>query len=1834
LTEADSPAIVWPKPRIGRTRRLRARTWQSGVDWRGAGVGWSSPGMLLWRAGGSLTWLMASLSDLSPAAAAEVVRTGNHGTPFEPFGPYTPRTAAMPLVSSTAARPQGWRADMPWDLPSQPDGRPAVRRVRGPDPTESVRRRLPATVIREIDDAPAPRTTGTVAKHQPGVVQPVQRVAPQVLLRAPEAAPEALEAPAPRPVQAQGSTPARRRAPPVAKPAAPAPRSAKPPTPSAPSPAVTRSAVRPPPPTWAPAPRPPARPPAPPPVGALRAQKARPQVAPGVTLARGLSKATSGAPPLALTSWKSSAKRVATPIAAPATLGSRRPPEAPARGTPAVAPRPEARPELPGVPVRRRSPASVRNVDAPRQAAAPAATPGPAGPSASSARARRGPATLASATTSRLAPAAVLPVWERRETSPTPRPAAPNAAAPAARRGAPGPLRKEAARPSVLRMGDQAIPLRPRRARLKAQSRPAAGVQATSLPEPARVRLRERRVTRWRAPQAGPVSGGRPAAQATIPPMVAAQRAIPARQGAAEGWTRPLQARAAAPVRWTPPTVNRGGLPTPASLRAGPAVLLTAAAPAVAEAPPDRLPAAPAVPGSPPRPRARPAARVLAAPPAERASPSRPAATNPAPRTVRPVATQTPIAARPASPRGGAPQGPGRPQARRVEVPAPGGGTVAPVRRAGRPAGSPATARAPALTTPQAPSAPAAPWRRLVERVAAQPPAVADARIAPDRIAPDLRGGVASSARGRGRAAPTAPVAPDLRARSSGAGPIATTPAPDSPRVAVPDGPWRPAVGRVQRPSMLSWATDDARQPRSDRRAPPVARRTGEPDAILEPSTLPELDGAAGTPGSRRGATSAPVVWRRGDVRPIAPLMRAQVVPLQVPAAVVEAEAPAPKRPSDPAPAERTSRRSARPAPVAPRSEPARREARRAEVAETQRLRADARRSPPLPERTVASRPKPVPSGPKAPAAAPLRAPASNSGGPPQRGRSAVRPAAQATRPTPVTGRPTAPPAVARVPKRRPQTRALTVALRPPSERKPSVPQVRPGDAAAGRPRASGAPQVRPTRRYAGALAAGASVLQRVVARRATTAQPPGARPPGARPPDGVRAPDAPTRVLRRSVRSAPIPGLSWTTVPETGPSAGAPSAPVPPRRGSVSAPVPPRRWTAGQSTPALPGWGADPARRFSPRTVSPVLLSAPALGPDGMDEPAVVPRAMGQSLTAPPRAGQRTLPRGSQAGPAASPGPVRTLARPPALVGPRQDRARPLAGLGAREGVRPVSRGAGSVVGAPEGSAVRAARGTVRVAPGLRPVPALVTLARPPQAEGEPVRGREAGPGSAPPPTPPPKRRPRAPQSPPGAVRATAPTASGAPRPAPARPPKAASATTNMAAPRRAGASLAPLASFASRAPRGSSEPVGAPRATTRSLWARAAGVEQARSGARFVPISAPPNVEPEADRFAIRPTGGGALQASVRPLARGGSPSAAAAPRVSARPLARSAQGPSAPTLSRPSGPAPAPARRAQAPTAGTVAPQVLLRAPDSPSDRMGDTSAVTPAAPEAPVGASPRWRPPSAPTPRLAAPPSVAPTAVVLSQPRAAEGAPPGPRTAPNASPLGAPSLSRPPSLARGGMAWPQHTARVAEGRAVAINAPRMGGTERVALTQASPEAEVRLARQGLAPSSPGSPSPTGGMPSRPQAPALRPATPVMLRAPAAASPVPEPSSADRAEDKGARAPRPRVVPRKKLSGAPKAEAQKPKKSPQDTQGITPVSWSAAPSSTGPADRVYEEASVRRPSPARKAPAPRQATEEQVFEVLKALVTRSPEAKRLISEVYREIEAIRRLENMRKF
>ena len=45
-------------------------------------------------------------------------------------------------------------------------------------------------------------------------------------------------------------------------------------------------------------------------------------------------------------------------------------------------------------------------------------------------------------------------------------------------------------------------------------------------------------------------------------------------------------------------------------------------------------------------------------------------------------------------------------------------------------------------------------------------------------------------------------------------------------------------------------------------------------------------------------------------------------------------------------------------------------------------------------------------------------------------------------------------------------------------------------------------------------------------------------------------------------------------------------------------------------------------------------------------------------------------------------------------------------------------------------------------------------------------------------------------------------------------------------------------------------------------------------------------------------------------------------------------------------------------------------------------------------------------------------------------------------------------------------------------------------------------------------------------------------------------------------------------------------------------------------------------------------RETSEEQVYEVLKALVTRSPEAKRLLADVYRELESLRRLEKLRKF
>ncbi len=42
----------------------------------------------------------------------------------------------------------------------------------------------------------------------------------------------------------------------------------------------------------------------------------------------------------------------------------------------------------------------------------------------------------------------------------------------------------------------------------------------------------------------------------------------------------------------------------------------------------------------------------------------------------------------------------------------------------------------------------------------------------------------------------------------------------------------------------------------------------------------------------------------------------------------------------------------------------------------------------------------------------------------------------------------------------------------------------------------------------------------------------------------------------------------------------------------------------------------------------------------------------------------------------------------------------------------------------------------------------------------------------------------------------------------------------------------------------------------------------------------------------------------------------------------------------------------------------------------------------------------------------------------------------------------------------------------------------------------------------------------------------------------------------------------------------------------------------------------------------------TEEQMFEVLRTLVTSSPEARVLLDEVHRELETIMRLENLRKF
>jgi hypothetical protein len=78
------------------------------------------------------------------------------------------------------------------------------------------------------------------------------------------------------------------------------------------------------------------------------------------------------------------------------------------------------------------------------------------------------------------------------------------------------------------------------------------------------------------------------------------------------------------------------------------------------------------------------------------------------------------------------------------------------------------------------------------------------------------------------------------------------------------------------------------------------------------------------------------------------------------------------------------------------------------------------------------------------------------------------------------------------------------------------------------------------------------------------------------------------------------------------------------------------------------------------------------------------------------------------------------------------------------------------------------------------------------------------------------------------------------------------------------------------------------------------------------------------------------------------------------------------------------------------------------------------------------------------------------------------------------------------------------------------------------------------------------------------------------------------------------------------------------------------------TAPIEVPEEEEAAARPlnrrGPARARPraappTPREQSEEQVLDVLRALVTRTPEARRLINDVYREIEALRKLDLMRK-
>jgi hypothetical protein len=234
---------------------------------------------------------------------------------------------------------------------------------------------------------------------------------------------------------------------------------------------------------------------------------------------------------------------------------------------------------------------------------------------------------------------------------------------------------------------------------------------------------------------------------------------------------------------------------------------------------------------------------------------------------------------------------------------------------------------------------------------------------------------------------------------------------------------------------------------------------------------------------------------------------------------------------------------------------------------------------------------------------------------------------------------------------------------------------------------------------------------------------------------------------------------------------------------------------------------------------------------------------------------------------------------------------------------------------------------------------------------------------------------------------------------------------------------------------------------------------------------------------------------------------------------------------------------------------------------------------------------------------------------------------------------PARPRGPAAPRAGrVVWPQHAQRVADGRAV-------GGVELRALQVDRPEpaAPTPARRPGPPPTATraeGTITRGDALSSRPgrvdvhvrdPAPEAAPAAEARsrVRPPpirAAAKVLVEPPRRERSPEPQ-RTVRPTKVAKKKVI------AKKAKRTPP------PAAW-RAPVEVVEAEAEAEQASrpqLRRATPAQRsraaAPTPREQSEEQVLDVLRALVTRTPEARRLINDVYREIEALRKLDLMRK-